>query len=185
MIDRNFVLNQANKSGDINEYVMSLYNIPVQANAKTIVEIGSGVSTFALIAAANKTGGHVTSIDIGGLDTLRRQDNGLETIKDEPNFTMLTGSSLEVSWEKPIDFFFLDSEHTLELSRKEIARWFPKVIAGGIIMLHDTGHESEDKKGARIALDEYLALHPDEYTVIHLMDTKIIGMSVLVKLKGI
>ena len=64
MIDRNFILNMAQQSNDINEYLMSLYNIPVQMNAKTIIEIGAGRSTFALVAAANKTEGTVTSIDI-------------------------------------------------------------------------------------------------------------------------
>ena len=159
MIDRNFVLNLAHEDSDTNEYIMSLYNVPKQIGAKTIVEIGAGRSTFALVAAANETGGYVTSIDIGGRDTLNRVNNGARLMESEKRFTMITGSSLdqpENSFPDNIDFFFWDSEHTLDLSRNEIARWFPIVRKGGVIMVHDVCHESPDKQGARTALDEFL-----------------------------
>ena len=185
MIDRNFVLNLATKSSDINEYLMTLYNIPVQINAQNIVEIGCGVSSFALMAAANKTGGRITLIDIGGPDTLNRVDGGKDLMLAEPRFRMIEEDSRLVADESSvldIDFLFWDSEHTLELSRQEIKGWFPKVRKGGVIACHDTMHESEDKQGARIALDEYLKEHPGEYTRVDLLDTKIIGMTLLVKI---
>lgn len=184
MLDRNFVLNIAHTNSDINEYIMTLYNIPVQMNAKTIVEIGAGRSTFALVAAANKTGGHVTSIDIGGKDTLRRQEGGPELMESEPNFTMITGSSLDVPWDwkNEIDFLFLDSEHTYDLTKAEMERWFPYVKHGGIIAMHDTAHESGQQVECRVALDEFLSDPTKPYRAIHLLDTKIIGMSILVKL---
>lgn len=184
MIDRNFCLNLAQKSSDINEYIMSLYNMPVQMNAKTIVEIGSGVSTFALVAAANKTGGHVISIDIGGWDTLNRLENGEETMKKEENFTMITGSSMDIEWDtnKQIDFFFLDSEHTYELTMNEMNKWFGYVRHGGIIVMHDTAHENGQQVECRKALNEFLDGKDALYRVIHLLDSKIIGMSVLVKI---
>ncbi len=185
MIDRNFVINMAQESSDINEYLMSLYNVPVQMNAKTIVEIGAGRSTFALVAAANKIGGHVYSIDIGGWDTLNRQVNGVEIMQQEPNFTMIANNSLNEAdnWHTDIDFLFWDSEHTYDLSVREIDAWFPFVKSGGIIMAHDMCHESEDKQGARKALDKFLRTQAGkDYKAIFLNDTKIIGMGVIWKM---
>lgn len=184
MIDRNFVLNLAHQDSDTSEYLMSLYNIPKQMKAKTIVEIGAGRSSFALVAAANETDGYVTSIDVGGAITLNRVDNGQELMKNEKRLIMIEDNSLKVKWPPnvPIDFLFWDSEHTPDLSRREIIKWFPLVRSGGIIMAHDTGHEDPDKQGARMALDKYLKTNPRHYTVVHLLDTKIIGMSILVRL---
>lgn len=184
MIDRNFVLNLYQKSGDINEYVMSLYNMPAQIGAKNIWEIGSGVSTFALVAAANKTGGHVTSIDLGGWNTLDRVSNGEEIMKNESNFTMVTGDSLTVPQDRKnkIDFLFLDSGHTYQLTLDELNRWYPLVRKRGIIALHDTAHEAGEQLQCRQAFNEWYKLHEDEYTVVHLLDSKIIGFSVMIKI---
>ncbi len=182
MIDRNFILNVCQKSSDMNEYLMSIYNIPVQIYAHNIVEIGSGVSTFALVAAANKIGGSVTSIDIGGWDTLNRIETGDRIMRDEPNFTMVEGSSLEVPLIENIDFFLLDSEHTYDLTMNEMNRWFGSVRKRGIIFMHDTAHESGQAMQCRQALNDYLKIHRDEYIDIHLLDTKIIGASILVKI---
>lgn len=185
MIDRNFILNLAHVDGDINEYLMSLYNIPVQMGAKNIVEIGSGVSSFALIAAANKNEGHLTSIDIGGWDTLNRTQEGKALMEGEKRFTMVTGNSLDVPLITDIDFLFLDSEHTFNLTLNEMKRWFPQVRKGGIIAMHDTAHESGQQMQCRQALNEFLYdsidLNRSYYYPIHLLDTKIIGMTILVK----
>lgn len=183
MIDRNTVLNLCQVSSDINEYLMTLYNIPVQIHAKTIVEIGMGVSTFALVAAANETGGTVYGIDICGTDALNRVPDGESIMKKESNFIGISGNSLHVPWEDQIDFLFLDSEHTYDLTKGEISRWFPYVRHDGIIAMHDTGHQSKEKQGAVRALQEFLNTeNGHEYKAIHLLDTKLIGMSILMKL---
>lgn len=185
MIDRNFILNLAHEDTDTSEYILSLYNVPKMMGAKTIVEIGAGRSTFALVAAANETKGQVMSIDIGGWDTLNRVTGGQLIMEDEKRFTMITGNSLEEPriLFSVIDFLFWDSEHTYDLSVKEIAKWFPEVRKGGIIMAHDMCHESKDKQGARQALDEFLASKEGKnYHAIFLLDTKIIGMAVIYKL---
>lgn len=182
-IDRNTILNIAGESSDMNEYILSLYNMPVQIGAKNIWEIGSGRSTLALVAAANKTGGHITSVDIGGWDTLNRWQNGESILKQEPNFTMITGSSLDVELPKePIDFFFLDSGHTYQLTLDELNRWCPLVRKRGIIAMHDMAHEAGEQMQCRQAFNDWYKLHEEEYIVVHLLDTKITGMSIMVKI---
>lgn len=185
MIDRNFILNLAQEDTDTSQYLMSLYNIPIQMGAKTIVEIGAGRSTFALVAAANRIGesSNVTSIDLGGRDTLNRVTGGEELMKKEGRLFLFQESSLTVRWGTPIDFLFLDSEHTYDLTVAEIDKWFPLVRRGGVIMCHDTGHEGEDKQGAVQALKEFMeSKEGKKYRRVDLMDTKIIGMSILIKI---
>ena len=54
MIDSDFVWNLTLRDTDIKEHLMTLYSMVVMSKAKTILEIGSGQSTFALTAAANE-----------------------------------------------------------------------------------------------------------------------------------
>lgn len=184
MIDRTFVLNLCQISSDINEYLMSLYNVPVQNNSKNIVEIGTGVSTFALVAAANKIDGKVTTIDTCGGDALNRVQDGEALMKEESRLTIIKGDSRDVvkTWKDSIDFLFLDSEHTYELTLAEILLWFPYMKSRGVVMMHDTGAESGQQMQCRQALEEWYKAHKHQFVMVHLMDTKIIGLSILIKL---
>lgn len=183
MIDRNSVLNLAGKSTDINEYLMSIYNIPVQINAQTVVELGCGNSTVALLAAVNKTQGQLYCFDVGA-DSFTR--SGLEDeIRKEPRFHFTQGFVLESvkQWNKPIDFLLHDLSHLYDSTKDEIAAWFPFVRSGGIIFAHDTNHEAGDGMGCRQAYNEFMdSEEGKKYRIIHLLDTKILGGSVLIKL---
>lgn len=177
MIDRNIILNLAQVSSDTNEHLMTLYNIPVQMKAQTIVEIGAGTSTFALVAAANKTGGHVTSIDIAGEDTLNRTLNGKYLMQNEEKLTFISEDSLQTPIINNIDFLFLDSGHTYDLTIAELNRWFPHIREGGIIAMHDTAHEAGEQVQCRKALNDFFK--DKKCCITHLLDTKIIGMSII------
>ena len=41
---------------------------------------------------------------------------------------------------KKVDFVFIDAAHDLESVRKDIAAWWPRVTAGGLLCGHDHGH---------------------------------------------
>lgn len=47
--------------------------------------------------------------------------------------------------------------------------------------MHDTGQETGDAVGCRKALDEFL-LENEDYIAVHLLDRKILGMSIISKL---
>jgi len=185
MLDRNYVLNQCQKSNDINEYLMSLYNIPVQMDAKVLVELGAGESTFALTAAANKTGGEFYSIDIGKGAIERFSPNKLSEVDNEPRFHFIQSDDLFAgkAWDKPIDFLFIDSDHTYDHVRQVLKIWPKWVKKRGIMTMHDTNHEAGDGMGCRQALEEWLAepTTTDLWRAFHLLDTKILGMTILFK----
>ncbi len=40
-------------------------------------------------------------------------------------------------FDSPIDFLFIDGDHTWQGIERDWTDWFPKVAAGGVIALHD------------------------------------------------
>lgn len=112
-----------------------LYELAMSGSGKTIVEIGVsryGSSTAPLLHVAQLRDGTLYSIDI--------KDFSNNWSKGEPNWEFIHGSSLEIvkTWDKPIDFLFIDSAHTYDVTRKEIHEWLPFVVTGSYVMFHDT-----------------------------------------------
>lgn len=112
-------------------------------DAQIIVEIGcyEGKTTAFL---AQGTKGVVYSIDpfftgrlgicYGELIARRHcQRNGCTNVK------FIRGLSHDVAaqFDTPIDFIFIDADHSYEAIKQDWADWFPKMKAGGIIALHD------------------------------------------------
>lgn len=55
------------------------------------------------------------------------------------NVQFLKGFSYDIapSFSKPIDFIFIDADHTYAAVKRDWQDWFPKVRKGGVIALHD------------------------------------------------
>jgi len=180
VFNRNDILQMAGRDTDINEYLLSLYNIPVQMNAKVLVELGAGQSTYALTAVANKTNGHLWSIDYVSDAHLRLYPEGKGVLEKEKSVTFIVGDSVEasVAWKKEIDFLLIDTNNRYEHTVNELKAWTPFVKTGGVIMMHDTASTDPIHSGCRKALDEFLAEN-EHYKAVHLLDTKFLGMSVI------
>jgi hypothetical protein len=60
--------------------------------------------------------------------------------KGAANLTFLRGLSLDVApdFELPIDFLFIDADHSYEAAKADWAVWMPKVKEKGYIALHDS-----------------------------------------------
>jgi predicted O-methyltransferase YrrM len=114
------------------------------SHARTICEIGcyEGRTSVALAAS---TSGDVYSIDpffrgrLGICYTehvakLNRRRNGAR------NLHYIRGLSEDVSqtFNLPIDFLFLDADHSYEAVKTDWRQWFPKLKKGGYIALHDS-----------------------------------------------
>ena|SRR3990167_66177 len=188
-LDRNFILNLAHRDTDINEYLLTLYNLIVQGNYKTVVEIGAGQSTYALTAAVNETKGEFYSIDLTQEARLRSFPEGEGILDNEIRYHFIQGNDLQIvkKWTKEIDFLFIDSDHSYDHVRLQLEDWLPWVRKGGMIALHDTAQTDEIIKGCRQALNEFLKLSSLKYSqpyyrAVHLLDTKLLGMSILVKI---
>lgn len=186
MIDFNFVLNLATRSTDINEYLCSLYNMIVQSNSKTVIELGAGYSTFALLAGVNDTGGHLYTIDMNESAQTRAHPDALRMLADEPNYTFIGRQSMDVAkdWTDKADFIFHDTSHVYDQTKEELMFWPAMVNPRGFYVMHDTAHLTGNGVGCRKALDEWYAENSKDWVIAHLLDTKHLGMSILIKIGG-
>jgi len=101
------------------------------------VEIGrfSGGSTL-LLAVAVGPGGHLTSIEISP------QDDGalgqaLSRAKVADRIELLVGDANALALDEPLDFAFIDGDHSYDGARRDHNKWGRLVKPGGLIIHHD------------------------------------------------
>lgn len=121
---------------DIHEHLSTLYMLTVEFNLKKILELGTrtGESTVALLEAAKKIGGNVTSIDI---DSCLDAKKLVTSVHLEDCWNFIQGDDLAVKWDGEIDHLFIDTSHTYEQTIAELTKFVPFVKPGGIVTLHD------------------------------------------------
>lgn len=150
---------------DIQEYMPFLHEMALKH--PRILELGtrSGNSTIAFLAAVEKNGGHLTSVDISP-----------QPMGPHPQWTFIQGDDMSQEvWDKlpfssklvfdGFDLVFIDTSHYYEHTLQECRRFIPLIYPGGIALFHDTRlfmhpHEyewHEDVPPVRKALDDYCA----------------------------
>lgn len=111
------------------------------------VEVGSylGSSSACIAAAIRHRNGHVYCVDTWQNDAMSEgaRDTFSEFVRNTQPWqswiTPLRGRSTEVarSFERKIDFLFIDGDHSYDGCRQDIVAWFPKLRNGGICIFHD------------------------------------------------
>lgn len=144
---------------DIVQHLPRLYDEAARGDT-VVVELGvrSGNSTAAFLAAVERHGGHVWSVDV---DRPRVPWHG------HPQWTFTLGDDIAVADRLPdCDVLFIDTSHHYGHTLAELDVYVPKVRAGGVVLLHDVELERPD--GAppddpafpvRAAVDDYVAKH--------------------------
>ena len=154
---------------DINEHLELLYNLVTETNAQKIVELGvrGGNSTCALVIAASQIGGFVTSVDHGRGSEYSREPSTSDALNR--TFSLITDKldlggywslvikdDLEFAreYDDEINVLMIDTSHSYEQTKKELATWGDKVVSGGYIIIHDTASFPEQNKAIWEFLDE-------------------------------
>jgi predicted O-methyltransferase YrrM len=144
---------------DIVDHLPRLYAEASTGDA-VVIELGvrTGNSTVAFLAAVEKHGGHVYSVDI-----VRPR----APWHNHSQWTFLVGDDLEIVGQLPgCDVLFIDTSHHYRHTLDELETYVPKVKPGGVVLLHDV--ELERPEGAppddppfpvTVAVDEYCAAH--------------------------
>lgn len=154
---------------DIFEHLEYMHDLVVEHNAQTVVELGvrSGNSTAALLAAVERTGGHLWSVDVCLIPqtnyVLFARAAGVTNRGDEGAlWTFIIGNDLEVAHRLPerIDVLFIDTSHTFAQTLAELRLYGPRA---DVVLLHDTMLERPDASPpsdpsfpVRAAVDVYL-----------------------------
>ncbi|MFI5622849.1 class I SAM-dependent methyltransferase [Nocardioides sp. NPDC051685] len=135
------------------------------------VEIGTycGKSSVYLGAAARLAGGTVFTVDhhhgseenqagwehhdtslvdptTGRLDTLPTFRRTIEQAGLEDEVVAVIGASTTVSrwWTTPVSFLFIDGGHGVEPAQLDYRGWAPKVMPGGLLLVHDVFPDPAD-----------------------------------------
>ena len=115
-------------------------------NAKVgIVEIGVlNGETSKIFCKANKIT-PITGIDPIIPDSMNSDLIGnIQKIKEievnHSNYRFINDFSFNVikTWNQKIDYLFIDGDHTYDAVKNDFESWFPFVVCGGIIALHDS-----------------------------------------------
>jgi predicted O-methyltransferase YrrM len=130
-----------------------------QHRPKVVVELGSwlGASAIAMARAVRRWNGTVTCIDTwtGHLN----DEGGTADPSQAPlmilscaramveagvsaNIRLIPAATVDVarSWQQPIDFLFIDADHSQNGCAADLEMWFPHVRAGGVIAGDDYNH---------------------------------------------
>ena len=121
---------------DIAEHLQRLYELVLATNAQIVVELGpgSGNSTTGLLRGVEETSGRVWSCDVAYCDYIHPE------VANHSQWTYVVANDLVAVNEcpRPIDFLFIDSEHTYQQTLNEMLAYVPLVRSGGYVAMHDT-----------------------------------------------
>ena len=185
MIDRSYAVQLSQRSTDIKEHILTLYDLVVRIEAKVVVELGAGQSTYALLAAVNQTGGQLYSIDLLPKAHLRGFPEGEGILEKEDRYNFVQGNDMEIiqKWDSPIDFLFIDTSHVYKHTLSELLFWTPFVRLNGIVTMHDTDHNFGHAVKCKKALEDFLKQNPGQFSVQHILGCG--GLSILNRIKDL
>ncbi|MDP3723840.1 MAG: class I SAM-dependent methyltransferase [Candidatus Omnitrophota bacterium] len=133
---------------------------------QTVVEIGSfcGASTSIMADQLQRLGkGRLYAIDLFSLSSPGKGHGGDywktfdQTMKPYIGwFEKIEGDSRMIPWDRPIDFLFIDGDHSEAGVSADIAKYAPFVRQGGGIFLHDYLDSPETNSLVKTAVDRTL-----------------------------
>ena len=125
---------------DIVDHLPRLYDEASRGDCR-VLELGvrSGNSTAAFLAAVEKHGGHVWSVDIV-------QPHVPPQWFAHDQWTFAAGNDLELADRLPrdVDVLFIDTSHHYRQTLWELELYVEHVKPGGVVLLHDTELERPD-----------------------------------------
>ncbi len=150
----------------------ALYELALEAAPRgPIVEIGTycGKSAIVLGTAAREAGGRVFTVDhhrgseenqpgwdyhdrelwdedAGALETLPHLRRNLRRAGLEETVAVIVARSAVAAeiWGPPVAMLFIDGGHTMEAALTDYRAWTPKLMAGGILAIHDVFPDPAD-----------------------------------------
>lgn len=128
----------------ISAHLPTLYLLARQIAPLPVVEcgVGRGYSTAAFLAGVHEGGGHLTSYEIDpGCFAAAIRTMGIPSEAPELaswHFVHMDSVQAAGVWENgSVGLLFLDTIHTLEVTRCELEAWLPKMAPHGIMCGHD------------------------------------------------
>jgi predicted O-methyltransferase YrrM len=146
-----------------------------QHRPKVVVELGSwlGASAIAMARSVRRWGGTVTCVDTwaGQLDEAGGSPSGQSPLMILSCARAMVEAGISASvrlipattvtaaqhWTQPIDFLYVDADHSEEGCCADLEAWVPHVKPGGLIAGDDYDHPRYP--GVKIAWDAFAEVH--------------------------
>lgn len=172
------ILEWSKRRTDIADHLLTLYGEAIELKPRVMVELGvrTGESTRVLVAAAERVGATLVSVDIDDCSGVARSPAWRFVRSDDVEFGKRWPSWAESNGlPKLIDFLFIDTSHLYEHTKAEITTWFPYLAPGAKAAFHDTnikrwyrrrdgsfGRGWDNGRGVIRAIEDYLGAKFDE-----------------------
>ncbi|NOR90110.1 MAG: hypothetical protein GQ524_07625 [Anaerolineales bacterium] len=129
------------------------------------VNIGAGAGTSALALLEGHSQLRVVSVDYDPL-RLRDERTAVYDAGFNGRLAQICNDSADegLSWTLPVDFVFIDGDHSYDHVKADVQAWLPHIREGGILCGHDYGWDKW--AGVKQAFDEEMV----EYKRIALVD---------------
>ena len=163
---------------DIASHLRNMFLYTVSSQPDLIVELGTkkGFSAYALSRAAIVTGATFVSVDNRDFSKALSWDQWIFVQMDDIEFARQFPTwCSERQLESTIDVLFIDTSHTYEHTKAEIAAYFPLLSSRGRVMFHDTNcsdwylrrnltidRSYDSKRGVIRAIEDYFGRSFDE-----------------------
>lgn len=163
---------------DISDHLPTIFSESLRCKPEMIVELGvrRGSSTFAFEHVARLCDSILLSVDIDDCTELSTYPKWYFVQADDMIFAdQFRQWCASHSAPDSIDVLFIDTSHTYEHTKGEIATWFKYLSDHGLVIFHDTnmnevyrrldgtiGHGWNNSRGVIQAVQEYLDCAFDE-----------------------
>jgi predicted O-methyltransferase YrrM len=132
--------------------ISSLAEIVQKLKPKTVVEVGTSKGgTLFLWARLASPDAHLVSIDLPGGEnnwayprwkepfykSFASQNQKIDLLRGNSQSEAMIEELKKILGNKPIDFLFIDADHTYEGVKKDYELYSPLVSSGGVIAFHD------------------------------------------------
>ncbi len=130
-----------------------------------VVELGAGYSTVAILTGALSVGAKLHSYDLSS-KSLDKAFGHFGVPKDDPRmaaWSRMQKNSIDAAKDfedGSVSMMFLDTVHTLDVTRAELETWLPKIHPNGIICGHDYYLAGA---GVEAAVKEFLVKYPSRF----------------------
>ena len=133
--------------------IEALYDMVCELGARRIIEIGTARGgTLYLWLQAASADATVVSVDLPGgefggaypacripfYQSFARDGQDLHLLRDDSHQTQTFNSVKQLFADQPVDFLFIDGDHTYEGVKTDFEMYGPLVRPGGLIAFHDT-----------------------------------------------
>jgi predicted O-methyltransferase YrrM len=141
-------------------YALHVLALSLPEGAKIVnIGAGSGTSALAMLEARPDLAQNFYTIDIsegGPLGGMQNEKNAFANAGLPFSHHQILGDSKVIKWANgPVDFCFIDGDHSREGVRGDIKTWMSRVLPGGLLAFHD--YQRDVWPEVQLAVDEMTA----------------------------